>query len=1007
MAGDDPTPERTATLARELQPTERVGLTPGAMLGKYTLERVLGAGGMGIVWAARDPDLERSVAIKLLHHAQASPEQRQRLLREARAMARLKHPNVLTVYEVDSDGDRDYIAMELVEGATMDVWLMAKPPTAEVWAAVLAAGRGLAAAHAAGLVHRDFKPHNVLRGRDGRVLVTDFGLARGTNELHEVVAPAIPKADVPLAETLAAHHSDQILDSTLTQPGSLIGTPAYMAPEQFTGTAPDPRTDQFAFCITAWQAFTGSRPFAGQSIDELRKSAAAGVANVEAKLPRALRAVLVRGLAVLPEERWPDMDALLDALVRAEATPRRRRALIIPMLAFGAAGVLFVTTRHDTAPAVIANANGCAPSDTAFDVWNAPRRDAFMKRLQDHPNALAVAAAFDGFRAAWISRYKAACAATPSPKITARINCLLGERDDVDGLARLTDSIPTSAIAGVELWGLLPVLEACDGDSPIAPPLLPEDRKDRDAIIRVRAELAALRMDPEALVAKHDAMIAHARTLGWKPLIPEIEVASAAASQVLGDYELARTRFEAAADEAVRLADYKLEATARIGLLEIELDAMADPTDRTHVERLIAQAADAVQRAGGDPALTTTVDNLVATKLVAQGNFREGIAKYDVARKKLIAAQAFRSAGVSAVQEIRALERRNEPDDLKLAWQVGHETDNAIDASGRTVPRNRTAMLDLEWLRGDLDEIHARADKADVAEAPKGTPITGRVVNADGTPAAGATVVAWTGRLDGDITRVYTAHDFTGTIARAASDGSFTIEVPPNALLIAQGASGPQRSIPISAVGSPTLHLEKMRIVTGTVRSDLTTWKAQGLDAFARYRFGDNEWRVRAIVTDDGTFSLAGLISAPGELGVEGIVPWHQAKAVIGGPITDRATLRWPVGPELDVIVRKAGDAITIVDVLRGHAIPKTQAELARRRDRERDVATVRAEPVGIVNATREGAVGYQRGDQHAVVIDNDRGDVTVCREASAPEAVPTCEIVALDIQPVMVALPH
>jgi len=193
-----------------------------------------------------------------------------------------------------------------------------------------------------------------------------------------------------------------------------MGTPAYMAPEQFTGTAPDPRTDQFAFCITAWQAFTGNRPFAGQSIAELRKAASAGVANVEAKLPRAVRTVLARGLAVLPEHRWPDMDALLDGLERAEATPRRRRALIIPVLALGAAGVLFVTTRHDTTPAVIANANGCAPIDTAFDVWNAPRRDAFMKRLQDHPNALAVATAFDGFRTAWISRYKAACAATPS-----------------------------------------------------------------------------------------------------------------------------------------------------------------------------------------------------------------------------------------------------------------------------------------------------------------------------------------------------------------------------------------------------------------------------------------------------------------------------------------------------------------------------------------------------------------------------------------------------------------
>ncbi|MEO8552742.1 MAG: serine/threonine-protein kinase, partial [Kofleriaceae bacterium] len=206
----EPPPDRTATLHRGAE-AETVEARPSgarvaaqATLGKYTLERVLGTGGMGIVWCARDPDLERSVAIKLLHAQAAGPEQRQRLLREARAMARLKHPNVLTVYEVDSDGDRDYIAMELVDGANLDTWLSAKPPAADVWSAVIAAGRGLAAAHAAGLVHRDFKPHNVLRSVDGRVLVTDFGLARGTGEAGARVPVELPTEPVALADTMDA-----------------------------------------------------------------------------------------------------------------------------------------------------------------------------------------------------------------------------------------------------------------------------------------------------------------------------------------------------------------------------------------------------------------------------------------------------------------------------------------------------------------------------------------------------------------------------------------------------------------------------------------------------------------------------------------------------------------------------------------------------------------------------------------------------------------------------------
>jgi eukaryotic-like serine/threonine-protein kinase len=139
-------------------------LTPGTQLGRFTLRHVLGEGGMGVVWAAHDPDLDREIAIKLLRtHVQASPALRKRLLREARAMARLKHPNVITVYEVGSSGDTDFIAMELVDGLTLDAWLTHDPTREDVWRAVLAAGRGLAAAHAAELVHRDFKPHNVLR----------------------------------------------------------------------------------------------------------------------------------------------------------------------------------------------------------------------------------------------------------------------------------------------------------------------------------------------------------------------------------------------------------------------------------------------------------------------------------------------------------------------------------------------------------------------------------------------------------------------------------------------------------------------------------------------------------------------------------------------------------------------------------------------------------------------------------------------------------------------------
>src|SRR5262245_14649641 len=179
---------------------------------------------MGVVWSAHDPDLERTRAIKLLRHDGAPAALRRRLLREARAMARLKHPNVLTVYEVGTEGERDYIAMELVDGGNLDAWLATHPQREDVIAAVIAAGRGLAAAHAAGLVHRDFKPLNVLRSRDGRVLVTDFGLARGLGEEGGGPVEA-PGEAAPLDETMAAatpRPTDSVLDSPMTEAGALI-----------------------------------------------------------------------------------------------------------------------------------------------------------------------------------------------------------------------------------------------------------------------------------------------------------------------------------------------------------------------------------------------------------------------------------------------------------------------------------------------------------------------------------------------------------------------------------------------------------------------------------------------------------------------------------------------------------------------------------------------------------------------------------------------------------------
>src|SRR5688572_2222703 len=389
----------------------RRGLQAGTQLGRFVLRRMLGEGGMGVVWAAHDPDLDREIAIKVLrHHVEASPALRKRLLREARAMARLKHPNVITVYEVGSAGDTDFIAMELVDGVTMDEWLTHEPPAEDVWRALMSAGRGLAAAHAAGLVHRDFKPHNVLRSRNGRVLVTDFGLARGLGDepanVEETPVPRESREKVALEETIDASptktpsvtpKTDSVLDSPLTQTGAMIGTPAYMAPEQFHGAPPDPRTDQFAYCISAWQALTGARPFSGDTLEELRRAAAGGVAGVVADLPKPVRAVLARGLDPDPAKRWPDLDALIEALEATRRPPAKRWPFALAGAVLVAALVVVVARAQDESTRV---ADACEPADRAFE----PARDL----------PAPVGRAFEEVRTEWVASYQNACNAAPS-----------------------------------------------------------------------------------------------------------------------------------------------------------------------------------------------------------------------------------------------------------------------------------------------------------------------------------------------------------------------------------------------------------------------------------------------------------------------------------------------------------------------------------------------------------------------------------------------------------------
>lgn len=283
----------------------------GSKLGRYAIVHRVGSGGMGVVFTAFDPTLNRRVAIKLVKpdvSESSADRHRDRLLREARAMARLAHPNVLSVYDVGTFGDQVFIAMELVEGVTLSEWLALELRTVPQMVEVFRqAGRGLAAAHGAGIVHRDFKPGNVLVGVDGRVRVMDFGLARAEEE-----APASRRA-------LWAGLGERSESST-------GGTLAYMAPEQITGGVTDARSDQYAFCVSLYEALYGQRPFRGEDPDTLLRSQRQMRPGFGRRVdvPDWVPSVLSRGLEPEPADRYESMGELLDAL-DGEA-PRRAHA---------------------------------------------------------------------------------------------------------------------------------------------------------------------------------------------------------------------------------------------------------------------------------------------------------------------------------------------------------------------------------------------------------------------------------------------------------------------------------------------------------------------------------------------------------------------------------------------------------------------------------------------------------------------------------------------------------
>jgi hypothetical protein len=338
VAGTAQTLPGVAVAARAEPAAARDGLRPGTVVGRFVVERKVGAGGMGEVYAAYDPHLDRRVAIKILQAGARGADAATRLVREAQALAKLAHPNVVAVHEVGETAGGVFLAMQFVEGTTLGEHLARERPRwDEVVRLYVEAGRGLAAAHAAGLIHRDVKPSNVLIDRAGRVAVTDFGVARAADEVGPEAAM------VPAARSVHAT-GPTALSTDVTQAGAVIGTPAYMAPEQHAGRRATAASDQFGFCVALWQGLFGAHPYVpvghGDVTSPFEYMAFIGEGALVpppagAKVPRRIVRALVRGLARDPSARWPTMEALLSAL-----EPRAPyRGAVIALSAVAALGV--------------------------------------------------------------------------------------------------------------------------------------------------------------------------------------------------------------------------------------------------------------------------------------------------------------------------------------------------------------------------------------------------------------------------------------------------------------------------------------------------------------------------------------------------------------------------------------------------------------------------------------------------------------------------------------------
>ncbi|MGC4114059.1 MAG: tetratricopeptide repeat protein [Myxococcales bacterium] len=653
-------------------------------LGRHLLLDVIGSGAMGVVYRAYDPQLDRKVALKLLRQDRQpdGAERRTHLLREAQAMAKVAHPNVIAVHDVGEHGGDVFLAMELVEGPTLRHWLTEAPRSREEIVEIfLQAGHGLAAAHAAGLVHRDFKPENVIVGHDGRPRVTDFGLA---------LAGAV-----------------------------FAGTPAYMSPEQLTGQATDARSDQFGFCVALWEALEGARPFTGATLGELKDSVERPL-PASSKTPPWLRRLLEKGLAKDPAQRFPSMEELLDGLAHDPAIGRRNVALASVGLAVAASAILGLLGLSAY------QARECEGGpDQARAAWSAAKRSAVEQAFKQSGRSYAgdtfqrVNKSLDAWLASWSQMRVDACLATrqrgeqSEELLDSRMACLDRRLAEVDGLVAVLSSADATAVEhAAEAVAALGDLKECADLARLSAAVRPPAPHLRPAIEAVRNELAVSKANRDAgrylkAIEVAKAALARTRPLAYPPVDAEALLSLGDAQAKSGDYAGGEQSLRGAFMAAETARWDELAARAALRLVQV----VGGNQQRFGEAGIWSDlAASKIDRLGARADLSGALAYTRAVMLQRQGKWTDALAR---CREALPLLESAFGPSSSRLAEAERLMGSLLLEDGELAQARAHHERALAIFSAASGPEHPDVAMTLSSLG------HVLAAAGDLAEAEK------------------------------------------------------------------------------------------------------------------------------------------------------------------------------------------------------------------------------------------------------------------------------------------------